>query len=29
MVSRTSAEYVQPIWDGIGTTVVGRRASST
>lgn len=24
-VSKTSAEYVRPIWDGIGTMVIGRR----
>jgi dihydrofolate reductase len=24
MVSQVSAEYVQPIWNGIGTTVIGR-----
>jgi dihydrofolate reductase len=25
LVSRVSAEYVQPIWDGIGSMVIGRR----
>ena len=24
MVSRVSAQYVQPVWDGIGSTVIGR-----